>query len=1331
MAKGEEKEADSKDEVKLTDVPGIGPGIAAKLEAAGVYDLMGLAVMSPSALSEMAGVGEAVARKAIQAARGMMKLGFMDGIEFAKKREDVGYISTGSQNLNQLLGGKGVETKAMTEVYGAFGSGKCVGKDTEVCFFNDSRMHVQTIEKTYEKYKNNSNEQKFEEGFIVPLTTVKVLAWIDGKLKVTNASHLYKEKIKKLFVIKTKRGRILKVTGKHQLLSFDNGVVWKKVSLLQNGDFIAYPKKIDLVAESLYDEDDAYFLGIFTAEGTHNPFSITISEESIKNWICTYINKRFGYVPTVRKRTRDGNLPCYLILLRNNTRIIMDGLDRCNASNKFIPEGIFLSSEKIISSFLGGYLDGDGEVSDYDVSATTKSPRLATQLSYLLLRLGISSTIKDRVAGIKNEKYKVIRVNGEDRIYLRNIKFKLKNFNCPIRNSSHGYPFKIISLIRHLYKESIGGNRGRLRKLVGKHNNKIVHKQIMDFSHKEVINLSTLKRIKELFSQQKIIFNDCIGRLENNNLSLALLKDIYYKLPFAFNSLAEKIGIRKKSIQNYVFRDIPDEKKDVLKNLIIEELIIRIDKINFVLRLIEDVEHFNWDSVDSTEIIDYNDFVYDFVVPEGHSFIGGNMPTMMHNSQLGFTLVVNVQLPKEQGGINGKAVIIDTEGTFRPERIKQIAEGIGANPEKVLKNILVARAFNSDHQILLIDKIGEMIKEGEPIKIIVIDSLTAHFRAEFAGRGQLADRQQKLNRYLHNLMKMAEQHNLAVYVTNQVMANPAMMFGDPTTPVGGNILGHMCLTGDSLIQLADGGIIEISEMKQDKVLSGNFDKAKFENAESEQVFINPNVDRIYNIKTNCQIRCSSLHRFFSVDNFDILEKEARDLKIGDFVAQVGKIEIGGEERRIPQFKIKKIGKISKGSAGFVKEKLIEKNISRKEICKKIGITPRQFRRVVNQEYSTSWDVLNNLQNYFSGEQVLQLMPAVSNKHRELRIPEFLDWKLGQIFGYFWGDGNFEEGGLRFRDARSEVLEVYRGLFKESFNIDGKIIKMKNKNCYTLYINSKEIRDLFELMFTDILREVGKSRIDVIKGFIKGFFDAEGHINKERAHVSVVQKDERILRYLQLFLLRVGIRSTIKFGIGSQSVNILRIIDRDVQKYLQIGFSASDKQKTLVEKIRQHAESYSYEIMPIKRAELKELLEECGLKYSAIVKPRASSYKWISRKELEKAFRVLMNTEIKDRQIKNKINFIGKLLEGDVVFEKIRDVSINENDGKALYDFSVPKSENYIANGFIVHNSTYRLYLRRGKQGSRVAKLIDSPNLPDNEAQFFVTLAGVRDEAAEE
>jgi len=159
-------------------------------------------------------------------------------------------------------------------------------------------------------------------------------------------------------------------------------------------------------------------------------------------------------------------------------------------------------------------------------------------------------------------------------------------------------------------------------------------------------------------------------------------------------------------------------------------------------------------------------------------------------TQISLSLAINVQLPVDKGGANGKCAFIDTEGTFIASRVKQMAESIGANPEKALKNIFVARAFNSDHQILLLERISEMIKEGEPIKLLIIDSLTAHFRAEFAGRGQLAERQHKLNRYLHDLMKLAEQHNLAIYVTNQVMSNPAQMFGDPTVPIGGNIVGH-------------------------------------------------------------------------------------------------------------------------------------------------------------------------------------------------------------------------------------------------------------------------------------------------------------------------------------------------------------------------------------------------------------------------------------------------------------------------------------------------------------------------------------------------------------
>ena len=156
-------------------------------------------------------------------------------------------------------------------------------------------------------------------------------------------------------------------------------------------------------------------------------------------------------------------------------------------------------------------------------------------------------------------------------------------------------------------------------------------------------------------------------------------------------------------------------------------------------------------------------------------------------TQLAHILAVNCQ--KQNPG--AVAVYIDTENTFRPERIQQIAKGAGLDPTKVLKNIKVARAYNSDHQMLLAEKVEDLItKQQFKVKVVIVDSLTAHFRAEFIGRGTLAERQQKLNKHMHVLLRLADMYNLCVYVTNQVMAKPDMFFGDPTQAIGGHIVAH-------------------------------------------------------------------------------------------------------------------------------------------------------------------------------------------------------------------------------------------------------------------------------------------------------------------------------------------------------------------------------------------------------------------------------------------------------------------------------------------------------------------------------------------------------------
>ena len=159
-------------------------------------------------------------------------------------------------------------------------------------------------------------------------------------------------------------------------------------------------------------------------------------------------------------------------------------------------------------------------------------------------------------------------------------------------------------------------------------------------------------------------------------------------------------------------------------------------------------------------------------------------------SQISHEIAVTVQLPYEQGGLEGECVFIDTENTFRPERVTQIAEGFELDVDEVLSHIHVARAFNSSHQILMAEKINELIQSGNNVKLVIVDSLMAHFRAEYVGRESLAVRQQKLNQHLHTLQQIANTYNVAVFITNQVQAKPDSFFGSPTKAIGGHVLGH-------------------------------------------------------------------------------------------------------------------------------------------------------------------------------------------------------------------------------------------------------------------------------------------------------------------------------------------------------------------------------------------------------------------------------------------------------------------------------------------------------------------------------------------------------------
>lgn len=165
-------------------------------------------------------------------------------------------------------------------------------------------------------------------------------------------------------------------------------------------------------------------------------------------------------------------------------------------------------------------------------------------------------------------------------------------------------------------------------------------------------------------------------------------------------------------------------------------------------------------------------------------------------TQLVHQLAVTCQLPIDMGGGEGKALYIDTEGTFRPERLLAIAERYGLSGSDVLDNVAYARAYNTDHQTQLLLQASAMMTETR-YALIIVDSATALYRTDYSGRGELSERQMHMARFLRTLQRIADEFGVAVVITNQVVAQvdgAAMFQADPKKPIGGNIMAHATTT---------------------------------------------------------------------------------------------------------------------------------------------------------------------------------------------------------------------------------------------------------------------------------------------------------------------------------------------------------------------------------------------------------------------------------------------------------------------------------------------------------------------------------------------------------
>ncbi|KAJ8924919.1 hypothetical protein NQ315_001076 [Exocentrus adspersus] len=203
-------------------------------------------------------------------------------------------------------------------------------------------------------------------------------------------------------------------------------------------------------------------------------------------------------------------------------------------------------------------------------------------------------------------------------------------------------------------------------------------------------------------------------------------------------------------------------------------------------------------------------------------------------TQLSHTLCVTAQMPGPNGYLGGKVMFIDTEHTFRPERLRTISERFNLDQTAVLENVLYARAYNSEHQYELLNSVAAKFHEEAGIfKLLIIDSIMALFRVDFTGRGEMADRQQKLGQMMSRLQKISEEYNVAVFVTNQITSDFSLLSPEPDLPkpVGGNILAHASTTR-----------IALKKGRGNKRIAKIYDSPDLEESEVTYVITNGGID---------------------------------------------------------------------------------------------------------------------------------------------------------------------------------------------------------------------------------------------------------------------------------------------------------------------------------------------------------------------------------------------------------------------------------------------------------------------------------------------------------
>jgi len=791
--------------LRLEDLPSVGNATAQKLREIGYSTIEALATATVSELAA-AGIGEKRAAEIISAAREAIEVSWVTAKELAELKKTVGRITTGSKSLDKLIGG-GVETQSITEFFGEYGSGKSqlchqlavnvqlppekgglngaalyidtensLPYDEHVLVVEDGLVHMRMIGEVVEDVLRES-KASFRGGSYVaePKKRIEVLAFDpeDYRVKPFPITAVMKHPPKKIYRVKLASGREVKVTRYHNFftLSEDGKLIPISTEDLSPGTFIAIPSKIPMIAEEIImdlseilsncpekfwvygGEEFKSFLKGISKELRKIAKSLGVGPDRVYNWrsrgslplhvynhIKHLIPERVASTLRIGGKNRRNSLPIKITLDRDLAFFL--GLYAADGSKTEVNNQVIITSKnETVKEFMKRF----ARKLDLNVRKSERNPDLiitSKPLIWFLKSLGIGDS-----ATSKNAPAFLLGAPEEIRIaWLEGYLLGDGSENRLSRQVSCETISKPLANFILYLTESLGiPSRNCMitrSKNDGIHVSRNIYWSLEPIREPHLLNIPAkpfgkmLKRIREKYGLTMKALAEAAGfKTEGSiwQIESGYLNRIERSKAAKLLSALESLGVREESIRRFI--------KLINGDIWFDE-VVDVEKVG-------------------------EEPTYDFeVMPDGkpvENFIAGYGGIFLHN-------------------------------TFRIERIMQMAKHVGLDPDEACERIIYAEAYNSDHQVLLLEKADRVIKENN-VRLIIIDSLTSHFRSEYVGRQNLPERQQKLNKHMHKLLKLARAFNAAAVVTNQVMARPDEFFSAMAVlPVGGHVVGHVSHT---------------------------------------------------------------------------------------------------------------------------------------------------------------------------------------------------------------------------------------------------------------------------------------------------------------------------------------------------------------------------------------------------------------------------------------------------------------------------------------------------------------------------------------------------------